>query len=91
MACMQIRLHLYDTDVNLWMYFKIICFTASSGVTLSVLFFFFRDRAACVSLCVCVLCVCVCVCVGSDLPAQTKIVNDFRVVFSRKSKILMVN
>ena len=40
-ACTQINLHLYDTDVNLSMYFKIICFSS-----------FFPRPGACVCLCV---------------------------------------
>lgn len=86
-ACMQINLNLYDIEVeyvNLQMYFKIICFTPTSGVTLYVLFFSFRDWGACLSLCLCVL-------VGRDLPAQTKTVNEFWVAFSLISKISMVD
>lgn len=84
---MQINLNLYDIEVeyvNLQMYFKIICFTPTSGVTLYVLFFSFRDWGACLSLCLCVR-------VGRDLPAQTKTVNEFWVAFSLISKISMVD
>ena len=52
-ACTQINLHLYDTDVNLSMYFKVICFRATSGVTLSVLFFLSETGCLCMSLCAC--------------------------------------